>query len=367
MSRCPALYDEHATLNATFTDFAGWQMPLKYGSELSEHRAVRTAAGLFDLSHMGEIAVRGPQAAEALDYALAGKMSAVAPGRAKYSLLCDESGGVLDDLVVYRLADDDYMVVANAANAPTVFSELGQRAIGFDTEVVDESAGTALLALQGPRAAAALATLLDETGRAALPDLKYYASTRATVGGLDVLLARTGYTGEDGFELYVATADAPVLWRALLQATTAADGLPCGLACRDTLRLEAGMALYGHELSADTNPYEAGLGRTVALDKKFVGHDALQRLSEQPPARRLTGLTGTGRRAARAGYRILADGEPVGVVTSGALSPTLGHPVALGYVDANAADDGTALTVDIRGSAVDYTVTAPPFYKRPRA
>ncbi|MFS0896805.1 glycine cleavage system aminomethyltransferase GcvT [Mycolicibacterium litorale] len=366
MSRSPALYDEHAALDATFTDFAGWQMPLKYGSELSEHRAVRTAAGLFDLSHMGEIAVRGPQAAEALDYALAGKMSAVAPGRAKYSLLCDESGGVLDDLVVYRLADDHFMVVANAANAPLVVDEIRARADGFDTDVVDESPGTALLAVQGPQAATALAPLLDEAGRAALPGLKYYASTPATVGGLDVLLARTGYTGEDGFELYVDTARAPQLWRSLLAAVTAAGGLPCGLACRDTLRLEAGMALYGHELSTDTNPYEAGLGRTVALDKRFVGCEALQRVSEQAPVRRLIGLTGTGRRAARAGYRILADGRPVGEVTSGALSPTLGHPVALGYVDAAAADVGTTLAVDIRGATVDYTVTAPPFYKRPR-
>jgi aminomethyltransferase len=361
------LYDEHAALNATFTDFAGWQMPLKYTSELAEHRAVRTTAGLFDLSHMGEIAVRGPQAAAALDYALAGKMSAVTPGRAKYSLLCDESGGVIDDLVVYRLADEDYMVVANAANAGRVVDELTERAAEFDAEVVDESAGTALLALQGPLAASLLTTLLDEAGRAALPGLKYYAIMRATVAGLDVLLARTGYTGEDGFELYVDAAQSPQLWRPLLDAATGANGLACGLACRDTLRLEAGMALYGHELSTATNPYEAGLGRTVALDTEFVGSAALQRLSEQEPARRLIGLIGSGRRAARAGYPILAGGEPVGVVTSGALSPTLGYPVALGYVDASAAEVGTPLAVDIRGAAVDYTVTAPPFYKRPRS
>ena len=366
MSNQTPLLTEHQDLGASFTDFAGWQMPLKYGSDLTEHHAVRNAAGLFDLSHMGEIQVCGPQAAAALDYALAGKMSAVVVGRAKYSLLCDSGGSVLDDLVVYRLAENDFMVVANASNAATVFAEIGSRAEHFDADVFDDSGDTALLALQGPRAVDVLTPLLDDAGRDALPGLKYYASMPACVAGVEVLLARTGYTGEDGFELYVDNDAAPTLWRALLTPTQHAGGAAAGLAARDTLRLEAGMALYGHELSTATNPYEAGLGRTVVLDKDFVGSQALQRFSEQQPQRRLVALAGTGRRAARAGHIILADGEPVGEVTSGALSPTLGYPIALGYARAAVAEPGTAVTVDVRGSAVPFTVTARPFYKRPK-
>jgi aminomethyltransferase len=365
MSHQSPLYDEHRSLGATFTDFAGWQMPLKYGSELDEHHAVRTAAGLFDLSHMGEIHVIGPQAAAALDYALVGELSKVAAGRAKYSLLCNPDGGVLDDLVVYRLGENDFQIVANAANTATVHAELVRRAAVFDVDVIDHSTETALIALQGPTAAAILTPLLERPGRDELANLKYYASTPAIVAGIDVLLARTGYTGEDGFELYVDNPSAPALWRALLEKTTAARGAPAGLACRDTLRLEAGMALYGHELTPATNPYEAGLGRTISLDKAFVGSQALQALSHQQPRHRLVGLIGAGRRAARAGYPVLHDGATVGAVTSGALSPTLGYPIALAYVASDLAMTGTELAVDVRGTPLSFTVTATPFYKRP--
>lgn len=359
------LLTEHRLLNATFTDFAGWQMPLKYRSELAEHHAVRTAAGLFDLSHMGEIWVCGPDAAALLDYALVGELSAVKVGRAKYSLLCNEDGGVLDDLVVYRLADVSFLVVANASNAAIVFAELSSRAVGFDVDIADESAETALLAVQGPEAAAILTALMDETGPAVLAELKYYASTPARVAGTDVLLARTGYTGEDGFELYMPNSEAPQLWRSLAKATEECGGIPAGLAARDTLRLEAGMALYGHELTVATNPYDAGLGRLIRLNKEFVGAEALQRKSGEPASRRLVGLVGTGRRAARAGYRIRNAGTDVGEVTSGALSPTLGCPIALGFVDAVLGEPGTVLNVDIRGNTAEFTVTALPFYVRP--
>ncbi|RZT19117.1 aminomethyltransferase [Mycobacterium sp. BK558] len=366
MSSQTPLISEHEGLGATFTDFAGWQMPLKYRSELAEHHAVRNAAGLFDLSHMGEVQVTGKEAAAALDHALAGKMSAVAVGRAKYSLLCDAEGAVLDDLVVYRLGENDFMVVANASNADTVFREISSRADGFAADVFNDSDDTALLALQGPKAVDILAPLLDDAGRDALSRLKYYASMPARVADLDVLLARTGYTGEDGFELYVDNDSAPALWRALLAPTEAAGGGPAGLAARDTLRLEAGMALYGHELSTTTNPYEAGLGRTVALDKHFVGREALQRLSESPLQRRLVALVGTGRRAARAGHVILADGEPIGEITSGALSPTLEYPIALGYASTAIAEPGRAVSVDVRGRELPFSVITPPFYKRPK-
>lgn len=360
------LLDEHRELVATFTDFAGWAMPLKYGSELAEHRAVRDTAGLFDLSHMGEISLTGPQSGAALDFALVGEASRIAVGRAKYSLMCDADGGVIDDLVVYRLADEHFLVVANAANAPTVAGELLSRAAQFDTQVDDRSTGTALIAVQGPASEAIVRSLVPADQREIVRDLKYYAVTEAKVDGIDVLLARTGYTGEDGFELYVPNAHAVALWRSLLAATTEVGGLPAGLACRDTLRLEAGMALYGHELDKATNPYEAGLGKVVRLGKDFVGRDALQRLSEQNVQRVLVGLKGSTRRAARAGYTVhqSADGTAVGTVTSGALSPTLGYPIALAYLDATLAEPGTVVHVDIRGNKEQFEVTPAPFYRR---
>ncbi|MEN4446700.1 glycine cleavage system aminomethyltransferase GcvT [Mycobacterium sp. SM3041] len=359
------LLAEHRALAASFTDFAGWEMPLKYGSELEEHRAVREAAGLFDLSHMGEVAVTGPEAAAALDFALVGEASKIGVGRAKYSLMCDADGGVIDDLVVYRLGTDAFLVVANAANAPTVARELVRRAAQFDAIVDDQSLATALIAVQGPASEAIVSSLVPHRRRAAVAELPYYAVIDAQVAGIDVLLARTGYTGEDGFELYVPNGQAVALWRALLAATSEAGGVPAGLACRDTLRLEAGMALYGHELTADINPYQAGLGKVVRLGKDFVGCDALQQLSAQNGQRVLVGLKGDTRRAARSGYTIHHDDEAVGTVTSGTLSPTLGYPVALAYLDAALAEPGTRVQVDVRGRKEPFEVTPAPFYRRP--
>lgn len=358
------LLEEHRALGAKFTEFAGWRMPLSYGGDVAEHHAVRRSAGLFDLSHMGELHVRGREAGPALDYALAGKLSAVANGRAKYSLMCSHDGGVLDDVVVYRIAADDFMIVANASNVATVYTQLLARTTLFDVDVTDASADTSLIALQGPRAIDIITPLVDDDSRTRLPALKYYASMPVRLADAAVTLARTGYTGEDGFELYVANSSAVDVWRALLKATTAAGGAAAGLAARDSLRLEAGMALYGHELSVEVNPFEAGLGRVVALDKTFIGSAALQRMSENQPHRRLVGLVGAGRRAARAGYTILAEQQSVGVVTSGVLSPTLGHPIALGYVSTTHSVPGTTLTVDIRGTSAEFTVTTAPFYKR---
>lgn len=363
MSTPSALHDVHAELGATFTDFAGWSMPLRYGSELAEHRAVREAAGIFDLSHMGEIDVTGPDAAAALDYALVGKLSAVKVGRARYTMIADADGGVLDDLVVYRLADDHFMVVANASNYVLVAEEITARAAEFDATVTDRSAEVALIAVQGPNSAAIVA---EVTG-ADLTGLPYYGSMPATAAGHDVLLARTGYTGEDGFELYAEASLAVEVWRALAAAGETHGLQPAGLACRDTLRLEAGMPLYGNELTVDTSPFAAGLGRVVKFDKPddFVGRAALERLRDVGTDRTLVGLAGTGKRAARSGYPVLdASGAEVGVVTSGALSPTLGHPIAMAYVPAEHSEPGTALTVDIRGRAADVTVVALPFYTR---
>ncbi len=361
----------HEQLGATLTDFAGWLMPLRYGSETAEHNAVRTAAGLFDLSHMGELSVTGPGAAAALDYALVGALSALRPGRARYTMICADDGGVIDDLIVYRLADAEYLIVANAANAPVVCRALEERAAGYDATVTDRTADYALIALQGPRAARILARLTDTD----LTEIKYYASYRAEVGGKPVLLARTGYTGEDGFELYVAPEDAEYLWTTLAEAGSGDGLVPAGLAARDTLRLEAGMPLYGNELSRDVTPYDAGLGWVVKLDKEsdFVGKAALAARAGATAQRQLVGLTCRTRRVPRHGYDILWDGSVCGSVTSGARSPTLGVPIAMAYVRPDvaaetgtaAAPEGTGLAVDVRGQPEPATLVPLPFYRRP--
>lgn len=361
-----ALHAEHAALGASFTDFGGWDMPLKYGSELAEHRAVRETAGLFDLSHMGEVRVTGPDAATFLNTALVGNFVVVAVGRAKYSLICDEAGGIIDDLITYRLGDSEFLVVPNAGNAPVVAAALAERAAGFDVTVRDESADTSLIAVQGPAAVAILHELVPAEQRALVSDMKYYAAAPAHVAGLDVLLARTGYTGEDGFELYVPNAQAAELWAAILAAGEPHGLIPAGLASRDSLRLEAGMPLYGNELSREITPFEAGLGPVVSFKKeeRFVGRDALEARREAAPSRVLVGLRGAGRRAGRAGYPVLADGEQIGEVTSGQPSPTLGYPIALASIDPAFAELGTELAVDLRGKAEPFTVVALPFYRR---
>lgn len=355
------LHDLHEALGANLVDFAGYLMPLRYGSETAEHLAVRTSAGLFDISHMGEIFVSGPQAAAALDHALVGTISALAIGRARYTMISNEAGGVLDDLIVYRLADETYLVVANASNVAVVREALIERAKPYDAVVDDRSDSYALIALQGPKAAEVLKRF---TG-APLDELKYYAILPGTVAGIDALIGRTGYTGEDGFELFVASGDAVALWRALSEAVEVS---PAGLSARDTLRLEAGMPLYGNELSTEVSPYEAGLGRVVRLDKPgdFVGRAAYAAIAGVPPARHLVGLVARGRRVPRHGYEVVtSDGTPCGVVTSGAPSPTLGRPIAMAYLDSGAVLDNQGdLFVDIRGKHEAVDIVALPFYKR---
>ncbi len=388
------LHAEHVALGANLTSFGGWLMPLRYTSDLAEHRAVREAAGLFDLSHMGEIEVAGPQAAAALDHALVGNLTAVAPGRARYTMICQEDGAVLDDLVVYRLADERFLVVANAGNAELVLRELVERVAGFDATVTDQGADTALVAVQGPRAEEIVAGLTDPAdpdAAQAVRGLRYYAAVplalRAGDGRVDALVARTGYTGEDGFELFVPADRAADLWRTVLAAGEPLGLVPAGLSARDSLRLEAGMPLYGHELDTTTTPYEAGLGRVVKLDKvsddgtplEFVGRAALAARRASAPARVLVGLKGLGRRPARAGYAVVLPGdgvEPggalgesarrVGTVSSGAPSPTLGYPIALAYVTPELSAEGTELAVDVRGRAEPVVVVPVPFYRRPQ-
>lgn len=379
MTKHTALHDEHEALGASFTDFGGWDMPLKYGSELAEHRAVREAAGLFDLSHMGEVWVSGPDAATFLNTALAGNLAVVKAGKAKYSFILAEDGGIIDDLIVYRIAGEEraesrYLVVPNAGNAPTVAAALAERAAGFDVEVVDASAETSLIAVQGPAAEGILLDVVRNEDRGAVTELPYYAWAAVRIGdvdAIDVLLARTGYTGEDGFELFIPNERAAELWRLLL-ATGEPEGLiPCGLAARDSLRLEAGMPLYGNELGLDTTPFEAGLGPVVSLKKEedFVGRAALEAAKEAGPSRVLVGLKGLGRRAGRGGYPVFATHEggadrEIGVVTSGQPSPTLGYPVAIAYVEPAFAEPGTALEIDLRGKREPFEVVPLPFYRR---
>ena len=359
----------HERLGATMTSFAGWQMPLRYASETAEHLAVRRAAGLFDLSHMGEIAVAGPEAGAALDYALVGNLSALRPGRARYTMICAEDGGVLDDLVVYRLEENEFLVIANAANTDVVFEALrdraGGRAGGRGARITDATADYALVAIQGPEAAGILAPLAADLDLGAI---RYYAGAFGEVAGRRAWVARTGYTGEDGFEVFCRPEDAPHIWDALATAGQGAGLVPAGLAARDTLRLEAGMPLYGNELGPDVTPFEAGLGRVVKFDKpgEFVGREALAARAASGPAKRLAGLTIQSRRIARHGYPVLADGKTCGTVTSGAPSPTLGVPIAMAYLEPGADAGEHVLSVGIRGDEVPAQLTDLPFYRRRR-
>jgi glycine cleavage system T protein (aminomethyltransferase) len=357
LKRTP-LYDCHAQAGAKLVDFAGWEMPVQYAGVIEEHRAVRTSAGLFDVSHMGEIRVRGAGAEALLQRLTPNDVSKLVPGRAHYSGLLTERGTYVDDLLIYRLAREDFLVVVNAANAERDFEWMVTRSRD-QAEVVDESDRWALLALQGPRALEILTPL-------AAPDvsgLKYYGFADGMVDGVPALISRTGYTGEDGFELYLDPEAAPGVWRRLL----AAGVEPAGLGARDTLRLEAAMALYGHEIDETTTPFEAGLGWVVKLDKgDFVGRDALQAQRAQGVPRKLVGFEVEGRGIARQGHGVFSGDRAVGSVTSGTWSPTFEKALGMAYVPPEMAAPGTPLTLDVRGKALPARVVELPFYRRPR-
>ena len=367
------LYDLHKDAGASFTDFAGWQMPVSYGSDLAEHHAVRTATGVFDISHMAQFAITGPDAADFLDSALTANVSAVALSRAKYTMILAEHGGIIDDLIVYQNAPGEYLVIANASNHDPVLAALTERVMGFDASIAD-LVDDALVAVQGPTSRSVLEATagLEHDDTLAMghtfETLPYYACMGMRFQGEPVLIARTGYTGEDGFEVGISTSLAENFWRAVV----AADANPSGLAARDTLRLEAGMPLYGHELGLDTLPVQAGLGRTVPLKTKtadFVGRSALE-AGPADGARVLVGLVTEGKRAGRAGYGVYVaapegvapEAAAVGVITSGALSPTLGYPIAMAYIDPEALE--LPLAIDVRGTRIAASVTKLPFYKR---
>jgi len=349
------LHATHEKLGASFTDFGGWEMPLKYGSELEEHRAVRNDVGIFDLSHMGEITVQGPDAAAFLDYTLISNFSALKEGKAKYSMIVAEDGGILDDLITYKFSENHFMVVPNAANTNAVWAAFEARKGDFDVELSNNSEAFALVAVQGPRALEVLEPLLSDDASA----LSYYSGAWMTLDGVEIFVARTGYTGEDGFELFCTSEDAQKVWDAVI-----GSGTPCGLAARDSLRLEASMPLYGHELTAEITPVEAGMGRAFAKkEADFVGKDAL---TGREPSVVIAGLTSEQRRAAREGAEVFLAGsdEKIGVVTSGQPSPTLGYPVALAHLDPEHAEEGTEVEIDIRGRRYPFTIAPTPFYSR---
>ena len=364
LKRTP-LYLCHVEAGARLVDFAGWEMPVQYAGVIEEHRAVRTAAGLFDVSHMGEIRVEGPGAEALLQRLTPNDVAKLAPGRAHYSGLLTERGTYVDDLLVYRLAADDFLVVVNASNAPRDHAWIAERAGGQDhVQVTDESDRYALIALQGPKAVEIL-TPLATPGAAAL---RYYGFLEGEVAGRPAIISRTGYTGEDGFELYLAPEDAPEVWRRLI-ADGAAHGLqPAGLGARDTLRLEAAMALYGHEIDETTTPFEAGLGWVVKLGKgDFAGRDALAAQRAAGVPRQLVGFEVQGRGIARQGHAVLSpQGEALGAVTSGTWSPTFEKALGMAYVPTALAAPGTPLAIDVRGKSLPAVVVELPFYRRPK-
>jgi aminomethyltransferase len=348
---------KHGALGARMIVFHGWEMPMEYAGILPEHRAVRTKVGMFDLCHMGRIIVSGPGRAAFLDGLVTRAVADLKPGAARYSLLCNEAAGVLEDLLVY--ADDDvHMVVCNASNREAVLKWLAQHAQSGVT-VEDKSLEIGMLAVQGPAAQVVLGPFVDVD----LASLKRYRFAHVVICDERATLSRTGYTGEDGFEIYLEHDAIAAVWDALLKAGVP----PVGLGARDTLRLEAGMCLYGHELTPDINPFEADLAWAVTLDSRnFVGSDALRRLSAAPPARKRIGLVAAGGRLPREGCRVLSAGRDVGFVTSGTFSPTLEKNIAMAYVASACAAPGTPLEIDIRGAREPAHVVALPFYTAPR-
>ncbi|HEY1388650.1 MAG TPA: glycine cleavage system aminomethyltransferase GcvT [Ktedonobacterales bacterium] len=362
LKRTP-LYDEHRALGARLVEFSGWEMPVQYSGILEEHRAVRERAGIFDVSHMGEFRIEGPGALDFLQGLVPNNVARLTDGQALYTQICNEQGGTLDDLTIYRFGDARYMAVVNADTTAGDWAWFTRQVAGRDdvtlTNISDE---TGLLALQGPRASDILSALTDTD----LDAVAYYHFAEGTVAGISCLILRTGYTGEDGFELCCASSDVVALWRALLAAGASVGLLPAGLGARDTLRLEAGFCLYGHELNEQITPLEAGLGWSVKLEKghDFIGRDALLAQKERGLPRKRVGIELRSGGVPRAGYPILREGAAIGELTSGTVGPTVGKAIGMGYVPPEHAAPGTEIAIEIRGKAVPAVIVALPFYKR---
>ena len=361
-----ALFGLHQKLGARMTVFGGFEMPVNYGGIIAEHLAVRSAAGVFDLSHMGEFEVRGPKALDLLERAFTNSAARLQDGQAQYTIMCAEDGGTIDDLIVYRRGGEDYLLCVNASNIAADWEWLTHlnRAIGADLRDVSEE--TALVAVQGPKAAEILGTIADF----AIADVPRFAVSSGRVAGIECLAARTGYTGEDGFELFMPSNRGEQVFTAVLEAGRDAGLVPCGLGARDTLRLEAGLALYGHELDRATSPVEAGLNIFVKLGRPFVGEPVLRNQRENGPRKRLVGIeTDDARSIARQGYKLFRDGHEAGIVTSGTTGPSIGRPIAMAYVTNGEISPappavGGALDVEIRSRRVAASIVKLPFYRR---
>lgn len=358
------LYEAHKALGARLIDFGGWEMPVQYSlGIIKEHQRVRNAVGLFDVSHMGEVSLRGPASLAAAQHLVTGDVGALRDGAALYTLMCLEAGGIVDDCIVYRRGAQDFLIILNAANRAKDLAWIRDHAAG--AEVVDESDETGLIAVQGPKAVA----LVDSLSPADLAAVERFHFARAEVAGVPCMVARTGYTGEDGFELACPANRAEVLWNALMEAGVTADICPVGLGARDTLRLEARLSLYGNDIDETTTPFEAGLGWAVKLDAgPFIGRDALIAQQKAGLRRKLVGFVLEGKGIARHGYAIVdrqRPGDPViGQVTSGTMGPTIGKPIGLGYVPIEYSSVGSTLHVDCRGKDIPAKVHKGPFYRR---
>jgi aminomethyltransferase len=344
-------------------EFAGFEMPVSYKGIIEEHRAVRAAAGVFDLSHMGEFELRGPHALQLLEQALTNSAARLNPGQAQYTLMCLEGGGIIDDLIVYRLGSEHYMLCVNAANIEADRERLLELN-GGRADFRDISTDTALVAIQGPRALG----ILQPLSRVSLTAIKRFWTATGAVAGVDCLIARTGYTGEDGFELFVAAAGAASLFDAILEAGRDQGLLPCGLGARDTLRIEAGLPLFGHELDRETTPLEAGLANFVKFGRAFAGSKALEAEQVSGLRKRLVGVrTQDGRSIPRQDYQIVCSGAQVGTVTSGSFAPTFNRPLAMAYVSGTDISEGATVNVVIRGKSIAADVVPLPFYRRSKS
>ncbi|HEU5343653.1 MAG TPA: glycine cleavage system aminomethyltransferase GcvT [Ktedonobacterales bacterium] len=359
------LYERHRALGARLVEFGGWEMPVQYSGILDEHRAVRERAGLFDVCHMGEFRVEGDGALDYLQRLVPNNVARLADFQALYSQILRPDGGTLDDLIIYHQSEGRYMVVVNAGTMRKDWDWFSEHAAGLDgVALTNVSFETGLLALQGPRAQEILQPLTETP----LAEIAYYHWKPGAVAGVPCMISRTGYTGEDGFELYCAGERVGPLWDTLLDAGGPQGLLPAGLGARDTLRLEAGYCLYGHELTEEITPLEAGLGWTVKLDKgvDFIGRDALLEEKTNGLRRKLVGIELTERGVPRAEYPILEDGAAVGALTSGGMAPTLGKPISMGYIAHGETAPGTNVAIEIRGKPVAAVIAPLPFYKRPR-
>jgi aminomethyltransferase len=355
------IHDWHQAHGGRLVEFGGWLMPVQYTTIVEEHQAVRQHVGLFDISHMGRLTFDGPDALPWLEHVTTNHVAKLAEYQIQYSLMANGGGGLIDDVLVYK-SPFGYIMVCNASNRAHVLAQLERHREGRITRLTDRTPDTAMIAVQGPAARATLQPLFNGD----LAGLKYYHLTMGRVtGDVDTVISRTGYTGEDGFELIVGAASAIKVWEALMESGKPHGLLPCGLGARDTLRFEAAMPLYGHEMNEAINPYAAGLGWAVKLNKgEFVGRDALAEFKARPGQVRV-GLRLDGKRIARQGSEVFRDGAPVGLVTSGTFSPTLQETLAMALVDPESATEGTALGLDVRGHRETARVVKLPFYRRP--